>query len=247
MLRRLLVAVVLIAAPPALAQDAALSPKQAEAVKKLIRDFLAENPEAIVDALEVYQEKQRLAAEAEGKKAMAERKKDLYEDPAAPVGGNPKGDVTLVEFFDYNCGYCKTAHDGVMKVIKDDGKVRLIYKEFPILGPASVVAARAALAAVKQKKYVEFQDALMRLKGGLSEDSILRAAQTVGLNVEQLKADMADKAIDEALAKTRDLARALGINGTPGFVIGEHIVPGAVPQATIKQWIADARAKPKKG
>ncbi|MCC7167060.1 MAG: thioredoxin domain-containing protein [Rhodospirillales bacterium] len=247
MLRRLLVAALLVFAVPAFAQDAALSPKQAEAVKKLIRDFLVENPEAIVDALEAYQEKQRLAAEAEGKKAMAERKKDIYEDPASPVGGNPKGDVTLVEFFDYNCGYCKSAHDGVVKTIKDDGKVRLIYKEFPILGPASVVAARAALASVKQKKYSEYQDALMRLKGGLSEDAIFKTAQSVGLNVEQLKADMADKSIDEALAKTRDLARALGINGTPGFVIGEHIVPGAVPPATLKQWIADARAKPKKG
>jgi protein-disulfide isomerase len=235
-----LFAALVLAAAPVQAQEA-LNAKQADQVRKIVKDYLMENPEVILDAVEALREKQRLAAEAEAKRAITERKKDIFEDPTSPVSGNPKGDVVLVEFFDYNCVYCKTMHDSVMKMVKEDGKVRLIYKELPILGPASLVAAKAALAAGKQKKYAEFQDALMRLKGSLSETSIMKTAADVGLDTTKLKKDMEGADVADAIARNKELARALNIEGTPAFVIGETVLPGAIPEASLKQWINDQR------
>jgi protein-disulfide isomerase len=233
-------AILVLATQGAQAQEA-LSAKQADQVRKIVKDYLMENPEIILDAVEAMREKQRLAAESEAKRAITERKKDIFDDATSPVGGNPKGDVVLVEFFDYNCGYCKAMHDGMMKVIKEDGKVRLIYKELPILGPASLLAAKAALAANKQKKYSEFQDAMMRLKGGLSETTIMKTAADIGLDVAKLKKDMEGADVADAIARNKELARSLNVEGTPAFVIGETVLPGAIPEASLKQWINDQR------
>lgn len=228
---------------PASAAEDKLSPKQIQEVKKIIRETLLENPEMIADAIQALEEKQRLASEAEAKKAMADRKKDIFEDPNTPVGGNPKGDVTLVEFFDYRCGYCKSVHEAVMRVVKEDGKVRLIYKELPILGAESVYAAKAALASVKQKKYPEFQDVMMRHKGSFSEEGVMALAKEVGLDTERLKKDMAGPDIAKMIRANMELAETLGIRGTPGFVMGDRVIPGAVPEASLRQWLADARTK----
>ncbi|CAA6603585.1 conserved exported hypothetical protein [Rhodospirillaceae bacterium LM-1] len=228
---------------PAAAADNTLSLKQAQEVRKIVREMLMENPELIADAIQALEEKQRLATEAESKKALTDRKKDVYEDANSPVGGNPKGDVTLVEFFDYRCGYCKSVHDVVMRVVKDDGKVKLIFKEFPILGAESVFASKAALAAAKQKKYVEFQDAMMRHKGAYNEESVMELAKSVGLDPVRLKKDMAGDDIVKMLKANMDLAESLGIRGTPGFVMGDNIIPGALPEASLRQWLADARVK----
>lgn len=231
------------AVSPALAADDKLSPKQIVEIKKIIRETLMENPEMIADAIQALEEKQRLEAEKESKKAMQERKKDVFDDPNSPVGGNPKGDVTLVEFFDYRCGYCKSVHDAVMRVVKEDGKVKLVYKELPVLGAESVYAAKAALAAAKQKKYVEFQDVMMRHRGAFNEESVMAMAREVGLDADRLKKDMNAPDIAKLLQANMELAETLGIRGTPGFVMGDRIVPGAVPEASLRQWLADARTK----
>lgn len=224
-----------------------LSSEQTEAVRKVVRDYIMEHPEIIGDAIEALREKQRLAAEAEAKKTLTERKADLYNDPDSPSVGNQKGDVTIVEFMDYRCGYCKSVHDGLLEAVKADGKVRLVYKDFPILGPDSVLAARAALAAREQNKYEELHNALIKFRGPLNEQAILKLATDTGLNAEQLKKDMADPKVENTLRKNFELARALDLSGTPAFIIGDRLIPGAADQATIKQLIDQARKPKDKG
>lgn len=236
------VAALLAASPAAQAQeDQPLSPKQAEAVRKVVRDYIMANPEIIRDAIEALREKQRLEAEEEARKALVERSKEIFEDPDSPVLGNPQGDVTLVEFFDYRCTYCKAVTDTVFDTAKADAKLRLVFKELPILGPESVFAAKAALATRAQGKYEEFHRAMMKARGMVNEESILKTAQGVGLDVEKLKKDMAAPEIEAQLKRNMDLARSLDINGTPAFIIGDRIIPGAVDGDTMKKLIEQSR------
>jgi protein-disulfide isomerase len=225
-------------------EDQPLTQKQQDAVKKLVHDYIMENPTVITDAIEALRQKEELAAEASSKRAIVERHADIFEDPESPVIGNPKGDVTVVEFFDYRCSYCKAMSDLVFDTVKSDGKVRLVMKEFPILGPDSVTAARAALAARNQKKYEEFHRALMKMKGPMNEATIMKTAAEAGLNVERLKKDMEDDKIDTVLKNNIQLAHVLDISGTPGFIIGDQVTPGAMNQQALKQMIDQAR-KPK--
>jgi protein-disulfide isomerase len=223
-------------APPMSSKAAELDP-----FEQRVREYLLKNPEVIMEALQVLQERQR-AAEAETfKQVIAERSDDILNDPAAPVGGNPAGDVTVVEFFDYNCPYCRRVAPTVTQLEEADPDVRLIYKEFPILGPGSQFAARAALASRRQGKYVPFHNALMQATDQVTEATVMETAREVGLDIEQLRADMQDPAIEAAIARNLQLADALGINGTPSFIIGEEIVPGAVDLRTLQSLIARAR------
>lgn len=222
-------------------EDQPLNAKQQEAVKKLVHDYIMENPSIITEAIEALREKEQLAAEDSAKKVLADRKADIFENPDSPVLGNPQGDVKIVEFFDYRCPYCKSMADSLLDTVKTDGKVTLIMKELPVLGPDSVVAARAALAARSQKKYEEFHRALMHIKGQFSEQAIMKAAADAGLSVDKLKKDMDDDQIDKALKDNIQLARALNIGGTPGFIIGDTIIPGAISAQSLKQLIDQAR------
>jgi protein-disulfide isomerase len=219
----------------------AVSEPELDEFEQRVRDYLLKNPEVIMEALQVLQERQR-AAEAETlKRTIAERGAEILNDPAAPVGGNPSGDVTLVEFFDYNCPYCRRVAPTVNELIEDDPDLRLVYKEFPILGPGSEFAARAALAAERQNKYGLFHEALMNANEQITEDSVLAIARQVGLDVDRLTRDMADPAIAAAIARNQALANALGITGTPSFVIGDRVVPGAVDRSTLEGLITRAR------
>jgi protein-disulfide isomerase len=157
--------------------------------------------------------------------------------------GNPAGDVVVVEFFDYRCPYCKTVAGMVRDEVASDGKVRLVMKEFPILGPQSVQAARAALAAVLQDKYDVFHFALMTQPGDMSDTHIDTVAASVGLDVERLRRDMKSPEIAAAIDRNIALAEAVGIRGTPAFVIGKSLVPGAIDAESFRQLIADARAR----
>jgi protein-disulfide isomerase len=206
-----------------------------------VREYLLKNPEVIMEALQILQGRQR-AAEAENvKRAIAGHREEILNDGAAPVGGNPTGDVTLVEFFDYNCPYCRKVAPTVVDLEEADPGLRIVYKEFPILGPGSQFAARAALASRKQGKYVPFHNALFQATKQIAEETVMEVAHTVGLDTEQLKADMQDSAIQEAIARNLQLANALGITGTPSFVIGDRVVPGAVDLTTLQGLIGDAR------
>lgn len=244
MSKRLAVAVaalLAISTPAAAQEEQPLTAKQVEAVKKVVRDYIIANPEIIRDAIEALREKQRLEAEEEARKALVERSKEILEDPGSPVLGNPQGDVSLVEFFDYRCTYCKAVTETVFDAARADGKLRLVFKELPILGPESVFASRAALAARMQGKYEDFHRAMMKARGVVNEESILKTAASVGLDVEKLKKDMAAPEVEDQLKRNLDLARSLDINGTPAFIIGDRIIPGAVDRDTIAKLIEQAR------
>ena len=216
-------------------------PVKLDDFEQRVRDFLLEHPEVIMEAVQLLQERQR-AAEAENlKRTIAARRDEIFNDPSAPVGGNPSGDVTVVEFFDYNCPYCRRVAPTLAEVEEADASLRIVYKEFPILGPGSRFAARAALAAQKQGTYPAFHTALMRAQEQLDENEVITIAQAVGLDAARLQQDMQDPAIEDAIARNLELAEALGITGTPSFVIGDRIVPGAIDRRTLERLIAGAR------
>lgn len=217
------------------------SAEQKTAVEAIIRDYLVKNPEVLVEALDVLQAREQLAEAESQKKALENRKKEIFDDPATPVIGNPKGDATIVEFFDYQCGYCKAAHAELLRLIEQDSNLRLVMKEYPILGPGSGVAARAALAARGQNKYLEMHNALMAHKGQIDSDTVLRLAKTVGVDAERLKKDMEATDIQAHIQANLRLADALGIRGTPGFVIGDSIIPGAIKLDELKRRVAVLR------
>lgn len=225
--------------------EPALSPAQEKAVQEMVRKIIKENPELIIEAIQGLQAKQEAAEQERAMKAMKARRADLEQDANDPVAGDAKGDVTVVEFFDYQCGYCKRVVPMLQETLKEDPKVRIVFKEFPVLGEGSVIAAKAALAAWKtdKDKYFAFHAALMAAKGQFNEDKVLDIAKEAGLDAAKLKKAMEDPAIEAALRKNHILAKELGINGTPGFVIGDNLIPGALPKAALKEAIADARKK----
>lgn len=240
MIRRVVLAVALVlAAGVAWAADPATLSR--EQIEQIVREYLLRHPEVVTDALRAAQTKQREAQQQQTRQAIAGHREQLLRDSTSPVGGNVAGDVTVVEFFDYACPHCKTVATSVKQLLRDDPKVRLVYKELPVLGAASVTAARAALAAREQDKYYAFHDALMTSTVPLSEPVILRLAAQVGLDVDRLKQDMASPAVSDALKKNAALAQTIGVSGTPAFVIGDDFAPGAVPLARLKEMVGRAR------
>ncbi len=223
------------------AMPSPLDAMQQDAVRKLIHDYLMDHPEVIVEAVQQLRDREHAEAQAEAQKQLIARKDEVIRDPATPVAGNPDGDVTVVEFFDYHCPYCKAMIDTVFDMVKQDGNIRFVMKELPILGPDSVFAARAAIAARQQGKYLEFHMALMHLNGPLSEASVMKVAASVGLDRTKLKADMNDPKIAEIIDADLDLAHALAIDGTPGWVIGDHVHSGAMSPEAFKQEVDEAR------
>ena len=231
--------------PAAYAADAQPQPsftsQQQDEIKKMIHDYIMANPQIVSDAIEALREKEQVAADLSAKQALATHKGEIFNDPDTPVFGNPKGDVSVVEFFDYRCPYCKGMFQSLMDTVKADGNVRLVMKELPVLGPDSVVASRAAIASRNQGKYEEFHDALMKIDGPLTEDVVMKTAASVGLDTAKLKQDMDDPKVDKVIDTDLDLAKQLNITGTPGFVIGQNIMSGAMEPDSFKQVIAQAR------
>ncbi len=208
---------------------------------KSIRAYLLANPEVLVDAMQELERKQDSQRDAVAQKGVQEKQAELYRDPDSPVGGNPNGDVVIVEFNDYQCPYCKRAYQAVKSVVGADSKVKIIYKDIPILGDASKIAALAALASARQGKHQPLHNALMEFTGKLDRDKILEIAVGVGIDRAQLEKDMEDPKLKAIIDRNMALASALGVRGTPAFVIGKQFVPGAVDAAALKQLIAEAR------
>lgn len=206
-----------------------------------VRDYLMGHPEVIMQSVNQLEARQRANEKTEAQNVLQARADEIFRDTASPTGGNPNGDVTLVEFFDYNCPYCRGMAPLMTKAEEDDPQLRVVYKEFPILGPGSTFAARAALAAHRQGKYVAFHRALYQARGTVDPSRTMEVAARVGLDVERLRADMEDRAIQAAIDKNLALAQALRINGTPGFVIGDQILRGATDLKTLQGWIRAAR------
>lgn len=222
------------------------SPAQKQEIDGLIHDYLRQHPEAVMDALKAAQQQADDAKAAAAKKMIAAKRDELLHDPNSAVAGNPHGDVTLIEFFDYRCPYCKAIEPSLEALIKEDGNLRVVYKEFPILGPTSVVASRAAIAAQRQGKYTAFHDRMMALKGNIDSDAVMKVAETNGLDLAKLKHDMNAASVGQIIQRNYALADALGIDATPALVIGDQLTMGAVDIDGLRQLIADAR-KNKKG
>ncbi len=231
-----------LAARPATAADD-LTPAQKKAIEAVVHDYLMNHPEVLIDALQAAEDKIKSDAEAKAAKVLNERHREIFDNPDSPVGGNPKGDVSLVEFFDYRCPYCKQVEPSVEALIAQDHKLRVVYKEFPVLGPASTTAARVALAARKQGKYEAFHTAMMATKGQIGDDTVYAVAGKVGLDLDRVKRDMAAPEIDKELKANLALADALDLRGTPAFIVGSRIIPGAVELDGLKQAVAEARGK----
>ena len=213
------------------------------AIERIIRDYLLRNPQVIVDALQAFERRQEEAKAARVKQTLSERRADLLEDPGSPVGGNETGDVTIVEFFDYRCPHCRNATRSLGDLLAQDREVRVVYKEFPILGAESVVAARAALASRLQGRYESFHRALMGAQGALTRSRVLELAASVGLDTARLEQDMQGPEIGDALRRNYALAEALAINATPAFIIGDEVRLGALDGETLRSLVARAREK----
>ncbi len=226
----------------ALAQDAATTAAMTEErVRALVLDTIRQNPGIIAEAAQLLQEQSEKEKLTRAQETLERERTRLEQDPNAPVLGNPDGDVTVVEFFDYNCPYCKRVVGDVKALLKQDPGVRLVYREWPILGEGSLFAARAALAAREQDAYEEMHWALMDLPRA-EEASVLQAAQELGLDLDRLREDMGAPEIDEHIRTSFELTEGLGFSGTPAFVVGDELVPGAVPLETLQSSVDRTRA-----
>ena len=208
----------------------------------VIRAYLLEHPEVVREALEVLQQRDALAEAEAARKNLALHHDALFVDADAPVLGNPAGDVTVVEFFDYHCGYCKRSAPALSALLASDPGVRVVMKEFPILGPDSVLAARSALAAGRQGRYQAFHDAMFSAEQ-LDPAGIEAIAVALGLDMDRFRRDRDDAATAAMLDNNAAVAAALGIQGTPAFIVGDQLVPGAVDANTLAALVQAVRIK----
>ncbi len=239
----LLAAVTLGAAGPPLAAASDFTPDQQKEIEAIIGQYLKNHPDVLIDAIQAADAKLKADAKDKATQALAANRQQLYDDPLSPIAGNPNGNVTLVEFFDYRCPYCKQVEPSLEKLIGEDHQLKFVFKEFPVLGPDSEVAARVALAARKQGKYDAFHRAMMNTAGHIDETVIYKVAASVGLDMDRLKQDMTSPDIEKELKANLDLGKTLDLDGTPSFIVGSTIVPGAISAADLKQLVADARKK----
>ncbi len=213
---------------------------------EFIREYLVENPEILLEVSDKLRAQQIQQERESAALAMTAHKENLERHPMTPVSGNPDGDVTLIEFFDYNCSFCKRAFSYMREIEKDDPNLRVVWKEYPILAgrsPTSLTAAKVAMAADLQGKYIEVHKALMGGRGSLVSDAqVLKIAEGVGLDMDKLKKDMESSVVKAYISETVQLGGALQFQGTPTFVINGAVIGGAVPKEVILAVIAAARA-----
>jgi protein-disulfide isomerase len=234
-------ALCLIAVLPAAAQELQ-SEASRPAIEQIIHQYILQHPDVLVESMRLYQERERLAQRERSKEAVLARLNDLQQDPSSPVAGTAGG-VVVVEFFDYRCGYCKRVESTITKLLADHPDIQLVFKEFPILGAESSVAAKAGLAADKQGGYLKFHQALMALPGPITMVGIEELAGKQGLDVSKLKSDMESPEVQAILARNRNLGRDLGVKSTPSFVIGSELVQGVMDAPAFERLIAQAQTR----
>lgn len=247
-LTTILIALFALATGPlaaATAQDTQIDAAEREKIEQVVQEYLIENPEIIAIAIRELQRRQTLASMGP---AIEMYRDYLEKDPNAAVIGNPDGDVTIVEFFDYRCGFCRRHFPEVMKLVREDGNIRFIPRQFPILDrpgetPVSYLASRAALAAQKQGMFEQFHVAAMTADGSLTEERIYDISRRIGLNVAQLKADMNDRLIIKSVQNTLAIGKDIGFEGTPGYIIGDDVVTGAEGYGRLLQAVNRARSQ----
>ncbi len=219
------------------------APLAGDSLEQLIEQYIRTHPEVIEQSLQALENKRAAEEQQRQKAAIATHLQDLLNDPKSPVSGNQAGDVTVVEFFDYRCGYCKRAASAVTELQQHDTGVRVVYKDFPILGETSELAAKAALASHLQGKHQTFHEALLATKDDLTKDQLFRIAHATGLDVARLEQDMTRPEWQTVIDKNRALAKSLGISGTPAFIVGNDLVPGALDLKMLQDLVAHKRGK----
>ena len=230
-----------LATLPLSAQEKTTTQPDRATIEKIVREYILQHPEVIAQAANLYQDHERTAQKTRVKEAVTAKLTDLQKDQSSPATG-AGGGVTIVEFFDYHCGYCRRVEPTIEKLLAQHPDIKFVFKEFPILGPQSLMAAKASLAAYKQGGYLKFHQALMTLPGSISMDAIEQLAAKQGLNVAKLKSDMESPGVQSTLAKNSELARQIGVSATPTFVIGTELVPGAMDAAAFEKLIAQAKS-----
>jgi protein-disulfide isomerase len=240
----LLAAVVVTAVPRTSRADEFSTPQKSE-IERVVHDYLLAHPEVLQEAMTEL-EKRQASAEADKHKAgVKEHAQALFSSPRQVNLGNPQGNVTFVEFFDYNCGYCKRAMSDMLTLMKDDPKLKVVLKEFPVLGPGSVEAAQVAVAVRMQdksgQKYLEFHQKLLGGRGQADKAHALAAAKDAGMDMGRLEKDLNSPEVKATMEENFKLAEALGLNGTPSYVIGDDVVVGAVGLPSLQEKISTAR------
>jgi protein-disulfide isomerase len=232
------------AALPAAGQG--FSDAQRGEIERIIKNYLMQHPEVLQEVMSELEKKQQIADAEKNKTAVKDNAQLLFASSRQVTVGNLQGDVTLVEFFDYNCGYCKRALSDLMGLMKADPKLKVVLKEFPVLGPGSVEAAQVATAVRMQdrtgKKYLEFHQKLLTGRGQADRARALAAAKETGLDMARLEKDMASEEVRASLEESMQLADKLGLNGTPSYVVGPNVVVGAVGFEALKEKVESARA-----
>jgi protein-disulfide isomerase len=213
--------------PDASKAGGSFTPAQRRELEALIKDYLVNNPEVMMEIQTALEAKMEKVQSEKMQAAIKENAKDLFKSASAPVVGNANGDITIVEFFDYNCGYCKKAFSDVAQVVEKDKKVRVVMKEFPILSKGSEEAAKVALASRMQNKYWEVHRGLLEMQGQANEASALKVAEKAGLDMAKLKRDMASADVKKEIDDVRKLAQKMGVQGTPNFMVGDRVIAGA--------------------
>src|SRR5882724_279722 len=213
-------------------------PTPGEEIQQTIHDYILAHPEVLIESLQTAKRREEDRRAAATKSQIKAYKKELVEDPSAPIVGNPNGDVTVIEFFDYRCPYCRQVDPWLRDLVSSDPGVRIVQKGLPILGPTSVFAA---LAANKQGKHRQFHDALMSKATNFDEASVLSVAETLGLDLGRLKVDMASPEVEAEILSSARIAKELRLTGTPAFIIGSELIPGATNLETLRALVDDAR------
>jgi protein-disulfide isomerase len=232
-------------ATPAIAFDiGAMTEDERTMFRDEVRAYLLDNPEVLMEAIQVLEARQAAQAEANDVALVAANSDALFNDGYSHVGGNPDGDVTMVEFVDYRCGYCRKAFPELNELIESDGNIRIIYKEFPILGEESVTSSRFAIATQivhGEEAYGEMHDALMTLRANATEEVLARLADDMGYDSQEILAKMDDPEVDRRIGENHGLAQRLQISGTPTFVIGDQMLRGYVPLDGMRDVVEEVR------
>jgi protein-disulfide isomerase len=242
-LRSLLLSLSVLWSVSAAANAAEFDNGQRQEIETIIKNYLLNNPEILQEAAQALEQRQKQAEAEQRKDGLVKNADQIFRNKADFVAGNPKGNVTMVEFFDYNCPWCKKDFPDVMALIDTDKELKVVLKEFPILGPDSEYAAKAAIAAGRQGKYLEMHTAMYQHEGKVTKESVDEIAAGIGLDMDQLRKDMDDPETAEIIARNRDLAQSLAINGTPAFIIDDKLIPGYLPKDELASAINEVRAK----
>ena len=223
--------------------EESMSDVRKKEVEAVVQEYILKNPEVLMRTIQTYQVQRQAAKRKQAKNNLTSLTAELTQNPGSPVVGNPIGDVTIVEFFDYRCGYCKRVFPTIQALLKEDGNIRYVLKELPILGPDSLFASQAALAVwnTTPEKYLPFHAGLMTSRGSLNAAKVFTIADDLALDTDAILKSMKDTPVNDELNKNIKLSERLDITGTPAFIIGDQLAPGAISMDEIKKMVALAR------